>query len=105
MWTLGTLASGVLGTTQTDLYSPIYPTVVRGIRVSNQSGVSVTCTIYLTTLGGSTPLCTPSIPLGANESVLIDTPVMLGDSGDDSIQGVGSTSSGISYIIWGVTKR
>lgn len=104
MWNVGTLASGSLGTSQGVLFKPSFPTVVRGVRVSNTSGVSVTCTLYLTTLGGSSPISTPGVTLTANESFLLDTPIMLSDP-DDSIQGVGSQATGINFVIWGVVKQ
>lgn len=103
-WVLQMLGSGDLPTTSGVLVSPQYPCVVRGIRVSNLSGVSVTCTIYASTAGGDVPLTTPDLPLTVNESVLVDTPIMLA-GGVDGIKGVGSTSSGISYTIWGVVKQ
>lgn len=105
-WVLGSLATGVLPTTTGVLYKPRYPVVVRGIRVTNASGGSATVSVYYSNLnGGNIPLNTPSQTLLANESVLIDTPVMLAGTGEDYISGVGSTSSGLSYVIWGVVER
>lgn len=103
-WILQMLASGTLSTTSAELFNPRFPCVVRGVRVSNQSGVAATLTINATTLGGSVPLSTPSLPLLANESVLLDTPIML-SAETDAISGVGSTSTGLTYVIWGVTKQ
>lgn len=103
-WTLQVLASGTLSTTAADLFIPRYPCVVRGVRVSNNSGAAATLTIYAGTAGGDVALTTPSLPLLANESVLLDTPVTLA-ADVDSISGVGSTSTGLTYVIWGVTKR
>ena len=101
-WVTKVLFIGALPTTLAEIYNPIYPTIVRGIRVSNitSSDANVVVSIYLASPSAEAPIITENLTLGAQESAEQDTPITLSPNGD-SIKAVADTSE-TSCTIWGV---